>query len=87
MKSLVDAIESGGMNLCCLKEENLYLDREDRDRQIGSSRTVRRCRICGSRHYRMKAETLTLDARLSGPNLTRKRSTGKRDYRMIAKPR
>ena len=87
MASLSDAIAKGKMNTCCLKEENLYQAEQDYRHVIGDSRTVRRCRICNSRHFKMKAETINLAVLMSGPNLTYRKKDGKRAIRMMAKPR
>lgn len=79
LKSLADKIVEGGVNTCCLLEANLYTAEHE-----PGHKWVRKCRVCGSRHYRMRAEPIPLLTILRAPNQTHRRSSGARNLRMTA---
>jgi hypothetical protein len=51
LKPLADRIAEGRINVCCLQEKNLFLSEH-----AAGHKTVRRCRVCHSRHFRMVAQ-------------------------------
>jgi hypothetical protein len=78
---MVDKLMEGGMNLCCIKEENLYTSEHE-----PGHKWVRKCRVCGSRHIRMQCESIPISLTMPTPNMIRRRSSGARDIRMKAEP-
>ena len=80
LKPLADRLAEGAINTCCLKEENLFIA-EAQDGHV----TVRRCRICKSRHIRMKAQPGRIFAQLHAPNMTHQAGQRRR-LRMTAEP-
>jgi hypothetical protein len=79
--SAPDAIETGQLHACCLREDNLYVAE-----WVARDRMVRTCRRCHAKHHTARMEPGLIDLGLNRTNWVKGDPRGRRQISMGLSP-